>query len=330
MRSSTLKITTTIFIFIFICTGADFFKSPKVVRAAECFYPVQYLDDIDRVYNHSVCQNYFQVYYFPVITDGRKYTITLRSITGEQKIYASRYKNEVDELSDLQNWYCNDDHCESGIQVDEKTKIINFRSPTGEAGYYSWFAVYGQTESDYQIGISNNGVLSFVSNRELEISSSSETSTITPALADASPEIPNIFWRATSVETAINFNETSWTEINFNDDSWKNTALPDEMWYCNNCFRKYRGSFNLESIPQDLKMSFSSDDGLWLYVNGKFIGHWGADSNTSPFCVNNYGCANVQKVDDILLTNLVKGKNVISAIVYDGGGGEYFGFRLRK
>jgi len=328
------KYLKIVFIAVFIALiSVNFqFGGPKEAKAEQCYYPFMSIDKMDELYNQSVCQGNYQVYYFPVITDGRKYTITLHSIEGEQKLYASRYKNEVDEFSDFSNWYCYDDHCDSSTEINSTAKIVAFRAPTGEEdGYYSWFAVYGTSESKYQVGVSNNGVLSYLASGGYETSSVADSASTTEENNSGS-EIA-IKWKAADSENFINLNAIDWTAASFGDSDWKNITLPDGgPWYCDNCYRRYRGAFNLSETNRSFKLSFGSDDGLWIYINGQYIGHWGGDSTSRLMCVNNFYCRNNQAVSDLEIKSyLSQGNNVISAIVYDGGGGsEYFDLHLKR
>jgi hypothetical protein len=321
----------TIIIILLSLFGFGFSAPVKNALSAQCYYPFQRID-LEEIYNGSVCQGYFQVYYFPVVSDGRQYTITLHTINGEQKLYASRYKDEVDELSDLMSWACNDDHCDSSTQYNADTRIVTFRSPSGEDGYYSWFAVYGNVGGNYQIGVSNNGTLQFLTSGTFTPAAPnySNTSSANTQPAQSSSEIPSIAWKTMAPENVFNSDDTGWTSAGYNDGAWQETHLPDWRWYCDNCYKKYRGTFELSSTVSGLKLTFASDDGLWLYANGQFLGHWGADSKTNLMCVNYDGCANNQKVADIPLANLVSGKNIISAVIYNGGGGQYFNLQISK
>jgi hypothetical protein len=321
------KITIFFTIFLFAIAGFFVYSAINRVSAASCFFPFQRID-LDEIYNGSVCQETFQVYYFPVTSDGRSYTITLRSLEGEQKLYASRYKNEVDELSDLQSWFCNDDHCDSSVQINANTKIVNFRAPVGDPDYYSWFAVYGINAGKFQIGVSDNGVLQFATGENNNSAVITAPSNTPPA---DTPEVPSIVWKTGATISDYNFSNIGWTAIDYNDGSWSDISMPDKnSWNCEKCYREYRGTFNLDSVPNNLKMSFVSDDGLRIYVNGQIVGSWGAKDRDGVGCVNNYGCIIMAEIGDVVLNNLVKGKNVISVLVINGAQGGYFDFKLKK
>lgn len=306
---------------VFLSAGFQYGKL-KEADAKQCYYPFMHIDKTDELYNHAVCQGNFQVYYFPVIADGRKYTITLHSVAGEQKLFASRYKNEVDELSDIVSWRCNDDHCDSSTEVGNTIKIVSFRSPEGENSYYSWIAVYGLRESAYQIGISNNGILRYV------VASNEDASTKSDSAVHG---LQGIAWKALSPENFLNIDSTGWTATDFSENGWQDIALPNKNgWGCDNCYRRYRGTFYLDGVNNSAKVSLTSDDGIWVYVNGRYLGHWGGDSSNPLLCVNSVSCFKSQTVGDLAVGGYLKqGKNVISAIVYDGGGSEYFDLSLK-
>lgn len=323
------KIAIYSLIFLAAAAGLFIYGTKKQASAASCYSPFQRID-LEEVYNDSVCQGNFQVYYFPVVTDGRKYTITLHTISGEQKLYASRYKDDVAKLSNVLSWYCYGPHCDSSTEANAETRFVTFQSPAGDPDYYSWFAVYGATESRYQIGLSNNGLKQFAP----------ATSYVPPQPPPPAPpaavlpvndtgELPAVSWEALAPENNFSVYDSSWTGANYTDGGWQNISLPDSGWNCDNCYRRYRGTFDLNDLSHTIKAYFESDDGLWLYVNGAYAGHWGANPGQLR-CVNHFfGCDVNDSVHDISLTNLQQGKNVISAVVYDGGWGEYFKFELK-
>lgn len=121
----------------------------------------------------------------------------------------------------------------------------------------------------------------------------------------------------------------SWYEVDFNDSNWANVNLPDDdTWNCENCDRYYRIIFYLSSVNRNMKVYFESDDGLWLYVNGSSIGHWGGDCHDHG-CVNNPRgrCNRILNVGPIDITDkLVEGRNIIAVHVSEWMYNEYFDF----
>jgi hypothetical protein len=122
-----------------------------------------------------------------------------------------------------------------------------------------------------------------------------------------------------------------WHEKSFDDNSWTQISkLPDENWRCDYCDRFYRGYFDIESI--DLEninyfIKFESDDGIWVYVNGKYLGHWGGEMH-KPKCVNH--CYDNERVEPVYINDYLSvGRNVIAVHVSDCEGGEYFNLYLQ-
>ncbi len=71
-----------------------------------------------------------------------------------------------------------------------------------------------------------------------------------------------------------------------------------------------------------ITVSFCSNDGIWVYVNGSFIGHWGGNCHTDgctngPTCAQ--GCNNNLTVPEWNISNSVSpGTNVISVHISNG------------
>jgi Tol biopolymer transport system component len=98
-----------------------------------------------------------------------------------------------------------------------------------------------------------------------------------------------------------------------------------------NCDRFYRAKFTLLETKKAI-VTFSSDDGLWLYVNSIFVGHWGGDCHTEG-CVNSPPsippCAISEPVNSIDISNyLHQGVNLIAVHVTEGPTVEYFDLKL--
>lgn len=80
--------------------------------------------------------------------------------------------------------------------------------------------------------------------------------------------------------------------------------------------RAYRATFSLDALPAALQLSLQSDDGLWLWVNGVEVGHWGGDYQQEG-CVNdNARCVQTVEVPELDITPwLQPGENLIAARV---------------
>lgn len=85
--------------------------------------------------------------------------------------------------------------------------------------------------------------------------------------------------------------------------------------------RYYRRRFTLKDPNESLSAVFSSDDGIWVYVNGRFLGHWGAKENQGG-CVNDplgrCGINGTVPPAPISAGLLREGENVIAVKVNNG------------
>ncbi len=80
--------------------------------------------------------------------------------------------------------------------------------------------------------------------------------------------------------------------------------------------RAYVGTFSLEALPPGLFIDIQSDDGLWVWVNGVELGHWGGDWQQEG-CVNDAAeCLYTVDIAPIEVTDLlVPGENRLAARV---------------
>jgi hypothetical protein len=137
-----------------------------------------------------------------------------------------------------------------------------------------------------------------------------------------------------------------WFEPDFDDRSWNVIHLPDDNSFGEavNRSRYYRNHFNVrqsaekvtvnlgqpaepsssQSVSQESEyysLVFSSDDGIWLYINGKFLGHWGAKERHGG-CVNDplnrCGYNGTVPPKNIPEDWLVPGDNLIAVKVHNG------------
>jgi hypothetical protein len=89
--------------------------------------------------------------------------------------------------------------------------------------------------------------------------------------------------------------------------------------------RAYRAEVWFDELPEGLMADLQSDDGIWLWVNGVEVGHWGGDWQQEG-CVNeNAQCVERVDVPPIELTPfLIEGDNLIEARVSNAVMGHYF------
>jgi hypothetical protein len=78
-----------------------------------------------------------------------------------------------------------------------------------------------------------------------------------------------------------------WYDYDFDDSGWSQISLPDYVTGTSASDRYYRASFDLGCPPESamVNLSFASDDGIWVYVNGSLLGHWGGACHAGG-CVN--------------------------------------------
>jgi hypothetical protein len=103
-----------------------------------------------------------------------------------------------------------------------------------------------------------------------------------------------------------------WQHQDFDDSLWEPAALPLSEMVSGIQDRFFRGRFTVDSVQPTL-LSFSSDDGIDIYVNSQPVGSWGAGCH-SPGCVNMSGrCGINLDVDPVDISGyLVEGENLIA------------------
>ena len=89
--------------------------------------------------------------------------------------------------------------------------------------------------------------------------------------------------------------------------------------------RAYRAWFDLTAVPLSMYLNIQSDDGLWLYVNGQPVGHWGGDWQQEG-CVNEHAnCLETTSIEPVDITPwLVPGSNLLAARVSNPVENAYF------
>jgi hypothetical protein len=81
-----------------------------------------------------------------------------------------------------------------------------------------------------------------------------------------------------------------WNDPPFDNSTWTIIgARPDNDSFgvdTGDRFYRRRLLLNAAEIDNPIVVSFASDDGLWLYVNGTLVGNWGDEWNGNGECVN--------------------------------------------
>jgi murein DD-endopeptidase MepM/ murein hydrolase activator NlpD len=119
-------------------------------------------------------------------------------------------------------------------------------------------------------------------------------------------------WKASPVGAdcagLVDANGYAWYDPGFDDSSWTDLQLPDINTLSRRQDRFYRLHYEVVE-PSTTEIRLFSDDGLWLYVNGLSVGHWGGE------------CQDTGNVDGELVdigSYLQPGENVIAAHVSNG------------
>lgn len=115
-----------------------------------------------------------------------------------------------------------------------------------------------------------------------------------------------------------------WYEVDFDDTLWMDLeGLPDEDWSTTDHDLFYRATFWLDSVG-DTEIEFVGNDGVWLYANGSFVGHWGGDWREGG-CINEpVNCGENSFAPPVDVTDfLVEGNNVLAVMLTNGPTGYY-------
>ena len=114
-------------------------------------------------------------------------------------------------------------------------------------------------------------------------------------------------------------------DAGFDLAGWSTVVLPDSGHTPAGTDRAYRGTFTLSEVPDAVYIDVQSDDGIWLWVNGVAIGHWGGAWQEEG-CVNDEArCLVTTTVDPTEVTSaLVAGENVVAARVSNAVDQAYF------
>lgn len=137
---------------------------------------------------------------------------------------------------------------------------------------------------------------------------------------------PPVSWRASAaVDDCTGPTDSQgdpWFAPDFDDSGWSAVSLPASGGIPSSRDRYFRGTFTLDA-KADAVFSFDTDDGLWVYVNGAFKGHWGGACHAGG-CVGHppSSCGSARVYVDVS-DDLVPGENVISFHLSNGTGGAY-------
>lgn len=116
-----------------------------------------------------------------------------------------------------------------------------------------------------------------------------------------------------------------WYATDYEMVGWSTVSMPDSGHCPSGYDRAYRAWFTVSDVEHRFKFRLQSDDGIWLYVNGEFVGHWGGDWQEEG-CVNDdAGCEVTVEVDPLNITeHLRAGENLVAARVSNAVNTHYF------
>lgn len=116
----------------------------------------------------------------------------------------------------------------------------------------------------------------------------------------------------------------------FDLKDWSTVSNPDSGHTPSGSDKAYRVDLTLAATGPAIWVDLQSDDGLWLYVNEVFVGHWGGDWQEEG-CVNDdANCATFEYADPVDVTaHLHAGPNVLAVRVSNAIDQSYMGVRPR-
>jgi hypothetical protein len=136
-------------------------------------------------------------------------------------------------------------------------------------------------------------------------------------------------WKQKTYYTSCkgNGNPDDWMFLEYDDSSWSPVNLSDSTWGCSgsNCDRYYRKVFYIDGDIEKADITFKSEDGMAIWINGMYMGHswngcnadWGPSTwnmdiksklhqgwNIMDGYVTHYGSGNKGELFDITSANI--------------------------
>lgn len=158
-------------------------------------------------------------------------------------------------------------------------------------------------------------------------------------------KVENIKWKQAFTYDSImskpsNDNQgKEWYDLKYDDTVWnylgEMTVLKSSNWGCDYCDRFFRGKLFISDddySENQFYIEYASDDGIWVYANGNFVGHWGGD-------IRKQGSVNIDINGKLKTTTsmvkipkdfLISGDNIISVHVSECTGKELLYFKIKQ
>ena len=115
------------------------------------------------------------------------------------------------------------------------------------------------------------------------------TSSIAYILKNDPPPVTYPNWRASpsmnDCDGPVDWNNRHWYEKYFDDRDWQVVSLPLINDINPSEDRYYRTTYTPPQNFKNVFLNLASDDGIWIYINGNFVGNWGANSCHGAGCV---------------------------------------------
>lgn len=152
--------------------------------------------------------------------------------------------------------------------------------------------------------------------------------TDTRPCADLSDPSSWTWWGSQPFDEAADPTDDSgvpWYSTSFDMVGWSTVSLPDSGHCPAGNDRVYRAWFSVPDLDHRYTFRLQSDDGIWVYINGSYVGHWGGEWQEEG-CVNDdASCSEAVDVDPVNITDyLVAGDNLVAIRVSNAINNHYF------
>ncbi|TNE87924.1 MAG: hypothetical protein EP330_16665 [Deltaproteobacteria bacterium] len=122
-----------------------------------------------------------------------------------------------------------------------------------------------------------------------------------------------------------------WDEdFDLTDQGWSTVSVPDVGHVPSGTDKVYRTTLWLDAVGPRTFLDIQSDDGVWMWLNGEYLGHWGGEWQEEG-CVNDdANCTTFVDVAPVEITDEVQvGANVLAVRLSNPILGAYMGVHAR-